>query len=167
MYVQVFDVSRLVSSAGVLLRQGEGRNNPQSRSNVESIYVPTITYPSLVPKPPEDSAPSGQRKNSIPLSEPDLTKQPTRSALKGGKKKDAINKELEVKQLHDHLSLAESGSPSSTNGSGRPSSADRSGGDRPTSGSVGGGGVKFGATEEHFNTPTGTFVSGQVHEVNA
>lgn len=173
-YTQLFaicvNVWHFISfTGGVLLRQGpcEARSNPQSRSNVESIYVPTITYPSLVPKPPEDSVPSGQRKNSIPMSEPDLTKQPTRSALKGAKKKDAINKELEVK-LQERLSLTESGSPR-TSGSGGPSFAFGPGGDQPTSGSnsVGGGGVKFGATEERFNTPTGMFVSGQVNEVNA
>lgn len=104
--------------------------------------------------------------DAVPLSEPDLTKQPTRSALKGGKKK-GLSKELEVK-LQERRSLTENVSPRSSGaGGGGPNFTDGTN-NRPRSGSGGtGGAVKFGATEEHLTTPTGIFIAGQVPAVSA
>lgn len=135
------------------------RQNPADQRSIPSIYVPTVVYPSLVPKPVDESfrplVPSGDRFDHVPLSEPDLSKQPTRSALKGTKKKE-LSKELEVK-LQERLSLTENGSPRNsavTDGSGGRAS--------------GGGGVKFGATEEHLTTPTGALAAaGQGLSMNA
>lgn len=150
---------------GPSLHQGQGEpfGNPQSRPNAASIFVPTVMYPSLVPKPSDESSPSGGTMvDAVPLSEPDLTKQPTRSALKGGKKK-GLSKELEVK-LQERRSLTENASPRSSGAGGFTDGTNN----RPRSGSGGtGGAVKFGATEEHLTTPTGIFIAGQVPAVSA
>lgn len=57
------------------------------RTDVPSVYVAPVIYPSLVRKPVSDhSPPPGDGYSEVLASEPDLNKQPTRSALKGGKK---------------------------------------------------------------------------------
>jgi len=69
-----------------------GRSTPQPapRTDVPSVYVPPVIYPSLVRRPQSsqtEQQPGGVY-HEVPASEPDLNKKPTRSALKGGKTKE-------------------------------------------------------------------------------
>jgi len=63
---------------------------PAPRTDVPSVYVPPVIYPSLVRRP--DSSVTEQQAGGVytevPASEPDLNRKPARSALKGGKTKE-------------------------------------------------------------------------------
>jgi len=134
---QVTVNSNISGNGGIsLLRNPQSSSNSQApqpapRTNFPSIYVPTITYPSLVARPHFEessatdggggvSADSSQTKQSsyssqyreTLVSEPDLSKKPVRSALKGSKDKQIFSKQLESK-LQERMSLADTSQRSS------------------------------------------------------
>jgi len=63
---------------------------PAPRTDVQSIYVPPVIYPSLLRRPEssQNEQQGGGAYQEVAASEPDLNKKPTRSALKGGKTKE-------------------------------------------------------------------------------
>ena len=68
--------------------QGEDASNSIDTNQLTgSLHIPMNIYPSLVPKKKQHS-----QFQEMPTSEPDLTKQPKRSALKGGKEKEKQKK---------------------------------------------------------------------------
>jgi len=78
----------------VMTTDQPGRSTPPQpapRTDVQSTYVPPVIYPSLVRRPDSsqyDQQQAGSAYHEVPASEPDLSKKPARSALKGGKTKD-------------------------------------------------------------------------------
>jgi len=64
--------------------------HPAPRTDVQSAYVPPVIYPSLVRRPEstQNEQQAGGMYHEVPASEPDPSRRPARSALKGGKSKD-------------------------------------------------------------------------------
>ncbi|ESO00005.1 hypothetical protein HELRODRAFT_192690 [Helobdella robusta] len=92
--------------------------NKNGVTRTESIKVITNFYPSLRPKSPVyHRTPSpGSKYQEVPTSEPDLSKQPKRSAMKGAKEKERqklLMKQMQTK-LNNHLNDADNNDDSLT-----------------------------------------------------